>query len=101
MDATEIHSLATNDHRSLNEPILPVELLDELQIGCPGHGDEIGDPGVHSVPRFHKTGVIQVVPQRQVGTDIVLDRLERLGSVVDHLAGYVAECADNLVGIEG
>src|SRR5260370_14416594 len=85
---TQVHPLATNDHLPLYEPVLPVELLNQLQISCPGHGDEIGDPGVHGVPRFHVTRVIQVIPQRQIGTDIVLDRLARLSSVIDSLAWH-------------
>ena len=65
-DTTQVYALTTNDHPSLNQPVLPVQLLNELLIGGPSHGDEIGDPGVHGVPRFHDTRVIQVVPQRQV-----------------------------------
>src|SRR6266853_6236889 len=80
-DTAQIHPLATNNHRSLNKSVLLVELLNELQIGCPGHRDEIGYPGVHGVPRIHDTRVIQVVPQRQVGTDIVLDRLECFSTI--------------------
>jgi hypothetical protein len=100
VDAAEIYSPAANDELPLAEPVLTVELLNELKIRRPTHGNEIGDPGVHSVPRFHNMWVIQVVPQRQVGTNIVLDRLECLSTLVDHLAWYDTVGVDDLLGIE-
>src|SRR6266566_9736545 len=56
-NTAHIHLLATNAQRALHEPVLLVELLNELPVGGPGHGDEIGDPGVHGVPRFHDARV--------------------------------------------
>ena len=99
-DTTQVHPFATNDQRPFNESVLLVELFDELAISCPGHINEIVYPGIHSVPCFHDARVIQVVPQSQVGTNIVLDGLECLGSVVDQFAWHVAEGGDNLIGIE-
>ena len=52
------------------------------------------------MPPFHDARVIQVVPQSQVGTNIVLDGLECLGSVVDQFAWHVAKGGDNFIGIE-
>src|SRR5690349_16446365 len=57
-NTAQVYMLTTNDHLPLNQPILLVEFLNELEIGCPGHRNEIIHPGVHGVPCFHDTRVI-------------------------------------------
>src|SRR5579859_2346404 len=50
-DMAQVHPLAANDQIPFHKPVLLVELLNELPVGRPGHGDEIGYPGIHGVPR--------------------------------------------------
>ena len=96
----QVHALAAEHQRALHQAVLLVELVDQLAVGAAGHRDDVAHPGVHGVPGLDHLGIVDVVPQVQVAADEVLDRLERLGPVVDHLARHVAERIDDPVGVE-
>src|SRR6266446_3719052 len=100
-NAAQIDPLPTDQQLIVDEPVLLVEVLDNLPKEPPGHRNEIIQPGLHGVPGLDDLWIVQVVPQVQIRTDIVLDRLECFGAVIKQLTWNNAQGVGDLVGIEG
>ena len=52
------------------------------------------------MPGLYDPRIVEVIPQLAVVGDVVLDRLESLCAVIDHLTGHVAEGFEDPVNVE-
>ncbi len=60
----------------------------------------VGDPRIHRLPGFHHLRIVEIVPKLQIVSNVVLNRLESLGAVIDHLARHIAERRQNFIHVE-
>ena len=86
-----VDALAADHELALHQPVLPVQIVDQLPERAARDRDEVGDPGVHRVPGLDRSRIVDVVEQLQEAGHVVLDRLQGLRAVVDHLPGHIAE----------
>ena len=53
------------DQFALHQAIVAVEVDDELAVSPAGHGNVVGDPGIHRVPGLDDLRIVEVVPKLQ------------------------------------
>src|SRR6185437_12227087 len=99
-ESLQIHDLSADLEFSFHQAVVPVEIDYELSICAAGHRKDVCHPGVHGVPCFDHSRIIQAVPKLAVICYVVFYRFKRLGAIVDHLARHITESCENFIEVE-
>lgn len=60
-DVTDVHGLAFENPGAVHQPVVTVQINNQLPERAAGHWNVVGHPGIHGMPGLHYFCVVEII----------------------------------------